>query len=310
MVPRPSLRGWQLIRCRFVGDAGMVSQANWQTLYSGGGNYLLAMPMRRGDEVTEDVLSRPGRYRSVADSLHISILTTQFPQFLRKLRIYNPGDLWERLHLGKLSILSMTTTESTKPAGTVYLVDDDPAILRMLQALVASIGVGTQPFSSAREFLAAYRPMPCACLVCDVRMPDVDGLELQRQLMAGNAALPIIFITGFAEVSMAVEAMKRGAFDFIEKPFSAQQLLGKIQLALDRSRIQYSEWSGQQAIEARLALLTPRERSVIAYVREGKSSREAAELLGISSRTVENHRTRIMQKLHVESTVELVNLFR
>lgn len=202
------------------------------------------------------------------------------------------------------------TTESSKPEGAVYLVDDDPAILRMLQALVASIGVGTQAFSSARDFLAAYRPLPCACLLCDVRMPDIDGLELQRQLLTRDAPPPIIFLTGFAEVGMAVEAMKRGAFDFIEKPFSAQQLLGKIQLALERSRVQYTEWAAKQAIEARLALLTPRERSVVACVKSGKSSRETAELLNISSRTVENHRTRIMQKLHVESTVELVNLFR
>lgn len=229
---------------------------------------------------------------------------------LREIRMHNATGFCDPFPRPLLSIHRMSTTESNKRAGTVYLVDDDPAILRMLQALVASIGVGTQAFSSAREFLEAYRPLPCACLVCDVRMPDVDGLELQRQLMTRDAAPPIIFITGFAEVSMAVEAMKHGAFDFIEKPFSAQQLLGKIQLGLDRSRIQYSDWAAQQASEARLALLTPRERNVVSYVKAGKSSREAADLLHISSRTVENHRTRIMQKLHVESTVELVNLFR
>ncbi len=203
----------------------------------------------------------------------------------------------------------MSATDSSKPEGIVHLVDDDPALLRMLQALVASIGVGTQAFSSAREFLAAYQPLPCACLLCDVRMPDIDGLELQRQLMTQEVAPPIIFLTGFAEVGVAVEAMKRGAFDFVEKPFSAQQLLGKVQLALERSRVQYAAWREKQAIEARLALLTARERSVIDCVKGGKSSRETAELLQISARTVENHRTRIMQKLHVESTVELVNLF-
>ena len=211
---------------------------------------------------------------------------------------------------GSVHPLKMSTTESANSTGTVYLVDDDPAILRMLQALVASIGVNAQAFTTAREFLAAYRPLPCACILCDVRMPDIDGLKLQSELTTRDAAPPIIFITGFAEVSIAVEAMKRGAFDFVEKPFSAQQLLGKVQLALERSRVQYAEWAARQATEARLALLTPRERSVVAYVKSGKSSREIAELLNISSRTVENHRTRIMQKLHVESTVEMVNLFR
>ena len=195
------------------------------------------------------------------------------------------------------------------PISLVYLVDDDAALLRLLQATVASIGVVGHPFSSAKDFLFAYRPTPCECLVCDIRMPDLNGIELQKQLKARNATLPIIFLTGFAEVSIAVEAMKNGAFDFIEKPFSAQELLNKIQSALDNSRIRYAQSLETQAIKARMELLTPRERSIVNHVLVGNSSREISGLLGISVRTVENHRTRIMDKLHVKSIVDLVKLF-
>jgi RNA polymerase sigma factor (sigma-70 family) len=191
----------------------------------------------------------------------------------------------------------------------VYLVDDDPAILKMLSVLVASLDVNVQAFASAREFLSVYRAVPSQCLICDLRMPDIDGMELQNRLAMIDATLPIIFLTGFAEVGIAVDAMKHGAFDFIEKPFSSQALLSKIKAALDRSRNQYAKWREQQAAEARRALLTARERTIVSHVVAGKSSREIAELLGISIRTVENHRTRIMEKLHVESTVELVKLF-
>lgn len=200
-------------------------------------------------------------------------------------------------------------TTASKHEGTVYVVDDDLSVLRMLEALVATIGVEVRAFSSAQSFLAAYRPISCQCLVCDLRMPDIDGMELQKRLKRMDVAPPVIFITGFAEVGIAVEAMKHGAFDFIEKPFSAQSLLSKIQSALERSRAEYAGWLQHQAAEARMSLLTPRERNVVRYVVDGKSSREISELLDISVRTVENHRTRIMEKLHVESTVDLVKLF-
>jgi two-component system response regulator FixJ len=200
----------------------------------------------------------------------------------------------------------MTTTRQD---GTVYVVDDELSVMNMLQALVATIGVDVRAFVSAKEFLAAYRPTPGQCLVCDLRMPDIDGMELQKRLSVMAAPPPIIFLTGFAEVSTAVEAMRHGAFDFLQKPFSAQALLSKIQSALDHSRVEYAKWLGRQAVEARMALLTPRERNVVRHVVDGKSSREISELLSISVRTVENHRTRIMEKLHVESTVAVVKLF-
>lgn len=193
--------------------------------------------------------------------------------------------------------------------GTVYVVDDDPAVLKMLEAMIATLGVEVRVFASAREFLDQYRPAPIACLVCDLRMPDIDGVELQKRLKAVGAPLPMIFLTGFAEVSVAVEAMRQGALDFLEKPFSAQALLAKIQSGLDRSKSQYNQWREDQAKQARVALLTPRERAIARLVVDAKSSREISEMLHVSVRTVENHRTRILEKLHVDSTVELVKLF-
>lgn len=200
-------------------------------------------------------------------------------------------------------------TNQSRPSGTVYVVDDDPAVLRMLEATIATLGVEVRAFASAREFLDQYHPMPLECLVCDLRMPDIDGVELQRRLKTMGVPLPMIFLTGFAEVSVAVEAMRQGAFDFLEKPFSAQALLGKIQAGLDSSKSQHAQWREDQARQARTALLTPRERVIARLVVEAKSSREISEMLHVSQRTVENHRTRIMEKLHVESTVELVKLF-
>lgn len=192
--------------------------------------------------------------------------------------------------------------------GVVYAVDDDRMVLELLRELVATIDVELRQYWSARAFLDAYRPQPAECLICDLRMPEIDGLALQRQLKAAGAAPPIIFLTGYAEVSVAVEAMREGAFDFLEKPFSPQALLGKIPAALEWSRAHHAERVSRRAAEARLALLTPKERCVLKHVVEGKSSREISALLGLSVRTVEHHRDHIMQKLHAGSTVELVKL--
>lgn len=194
--------------------------------------------------------------------------------------------------------------------GTVYLLDDDSTMLEMLQEMVATIGVEVRPFSSAQAFLDAYRPMPCQCLVCDLRMPVIDGIGVQKRIAEMDLAPPIIFLTGYGEVESAVKALKHGAFDFMEKrTFSGQALLAKIQSALEVSRGQYAAWLERQTLEARLALLTPKERSVVAHVVAGKSSREISELLGLSVRTVEHHRENVMQKLHVQSSIDLVRLF-
>lgn len=194
--------------------------------------------------------------------------------------------------------------------GTVYVVDDDASVLKMLGDLIASIDVDVLTFASAQGFLHDYRPSACQCLVCDLRMPEIDGMGLQKRLAGTGCPPPIIFLTGFADVGIAVEAMKEGAFDFVQKPCSANVLLGKIQQALTLSRARYAVWMDQQTQHARLDLLTPKERMVVRHVLDGLTSREISQSLGLSIRTVENHRARIMEKLHVESTVDLVKLFR
>lgn len=229
------------------------------------------------------------------------------PSLMRNIYVYISS-------LGRAILRSQIEFERHTPPTArqeriVYLVDDDQAIRKMLQALVETINVTARPFSSAKEFLATYMPTPCECLVCDLRLPDIDGLELQKRLKSMDAVVPIIFLTGYAEVNIAVEAMKRGAYDFLEKPFSSQALLGKIQSALELSRIEHAKWLERQATDARIALLTSRERTVIRHIVDGKSSRETAELLGLSARTVEHHRNRIMEKLHVRLTVDIVKLF-
>ena len=198
---------------------------------------------------------------------------------------------------------------NTNYAGIVSVIDDDLALLQMMQELISTLGVEVRSFSYARQFLATYQPTPKECLICDVRMPDIDGMELQKYLNEMQITIPTIFITGFAEVEIAVTAMKQGAFDFLEKPFSKQLLLGKVQAALNASLELHARARQEQAKEARLALLSVRERSVITHVIGGKTSKEIAQLLDIKLRTVESHRSRIFEKLHVKSTVELLRLF-
>lgn len=190
----------------------------------------------------------------------------------------------------------------------VYIIDDDDIVLWMFQECLQGIGTEFRTFSSAQAFLEVYRPGPWECLICDLRMPEVGGLEVQRQLLMQGRHLPIIFVSGYPEVHSAVEAIKNGAFDFLQKPVNGSLLLEKVQSALARSRILHAEQLARAAREARLALLTPKERQIVDLVVAGKSSPKIAEELAISVRTVENHRARLMEKLHVDSVVELVRL--
>lgn len=191
----------------------------------------------------------------------------------------------------------------------VYIIDDDDIVLWMFQEFLQGIGAHFRPFSSARSFLDVYRPSPCECLICDVRMPEIGGLQVQNALLEKGSHLPIIFVSGYAEVHAAVEAIKKGAFDFLEKPVNGSLLVEKVRGALARSRDLYGERLARTARDARIALLTPKERQIAELVVAGKSSPQIAVELGISVRTVENHRARAMDKLHVESTVDLVKLF-
>ena len=191
----------------------------------------------------------------------------------------------------------------------VYIIDDDDIALWMFEEFLHGIGAEIRTFSSARTFLEAYRAGPHECLVCDLRMPEIGGLEVQRQLLEKGSRLPIILVSGYPEVHSAVEAIKKGAFDFLEKPVDGALLVEKVQSALIRSRQLHAEEMIQAARQARLSSLTPKERQIAELVVAGKSSPKIAEDLEISVRTVENHRARLMEKLDVASAVELVRLF-
>ncbi len=193
---------------------------------------------------------------------------------------------------------------------TVFLVDDDRAVLRALAKVVESLGLKAAPYASAEAFLDAYRPSGPGCLVLDVRMPGMGGLELQERLHAGDGILPIIFITAHGHVRMAVEAMEKGAFSFLEKPFRAEELCDKIREAVAVARKSWQRHLERKDAEGRLAALTPAERRVLDFVVAGKANKATAEALAISVRTVEVHRARIMRKLKLKSRAELLRLVR
>jgi two-component system response regulator DctR len=191
---------------------------------------------------------------------------------------------------------------------TVYVVDDDYAVRDSLGMLFRNAGLAVRSFPSAISFLERAAPAAPACLVLDIRMPGMSGTALQNELLARGAVLPIIFITGHGNIPTAVEAVRKGAYDFIEKPFDDYQLLTQVMNALERS----SEIAAGAAPTAPrrhcLALLSWREQEVLKQVLAGNSSRQVAEGLRISARTVEFHRSRIMQKLGVRSAAELFRL--
>lgn len=198
-----------------------------------------------------------------------------------------------------------------KPAAaTAYLIDDDSITLELMSGIIEPLGVAPVCFNDAEAFLAAYAPRPCECVISDMRMPGVSGLQLHKALQARYAVPPpLIIVTGYAEVSAAVEAMKQGAFDFVEKPINGHQFLEKLQAALALSRQLHQQRLHLAAREARIALLTPKEQEVLHAVLEGLPSKDIASKLNLSVRTVENHRARIMEKLRVNSAMELMRDF-
>jgi FixJ family two-component response regulator len=188
----------------------------------------------------------------------------------------------------------------------VYLVDDDEAVRDALGLLLLSVGLRSELYASALDFLEAYDPERHACLVADIRMPGLSGLELQQRLNEQHAEIPIIFITGHGDVPMAVNAMKSGATDFIQKPFRDQDLLDRIHKALEQDKEQRSAGAQARVIRDRLKLLTPRETEVMQRVVRGQANKVIAMDLGVSQRTVELHRARVMRKLKMRSLAELV----
>ena len=191
---------------------------------------------------------------------------------------------------------------------TVFVVDDEAVVARSLRWLIESVGLRVETFSSAAEFLAHYRPERRGCLVLDVRMPGMSGLELQQQLNVRGAVIPVIFITGHGDIPMAVEAMQHGAFDFLQKPFRDQDLIDRIQRALAKDTRNRSSLKEHDRIRQRFDTLTPREREVLTLMTRGKANKVMAAELGLSQRTVEIHRARVMDKMGARSLSELIRL--
>lgn len=188
----------------------------------------------------------------------------------------------------------------------IYIVDDDAAVCDSLTRLLKSVKLRAQAYRSAAEFLEHYDPEQHACLVADIRMPGMSGLELQAVLKRLGALIPLIFITAYGDVPMAVEAMKSGALDFIEKPFRDQDLLDRVNEALARDRQRRADEEKVDSVRKRLATLTPRETEVMQRVAEGQSNKVIAMDLAVSQRTVEIHRANVMQKMSTRSVAMLV----
>lgn len=191
---------------------------------------------------------------------------------------------------------------------TVFVVDDDPGVGKSVRFLLGTVGLAAETYLSGDEFLQAYDPARSGCLVLDVRMPGMSGLDVQARLRALGSHLPIIFVTAHGDVPMAVDAVKAGAMDFIQKPFRDQELLDKIQEALETDARVRAERTDLEKIRGRLESLTQREAEVLELVVAGKPNKRIAHALGISQRTVEIHRARVMEKMQVRSVSMLVQL--
>lgn len=191
---------------------------------------------------------------------------------------------------------------------TVFVVDDDEAVRKGLRLLLKSVSINTKTFASAQEFLDAYEPSEPGCLVLDVRMPGMSGLDLQTHLKEQGMEIPIVIITGHGDVPMAVRAVKMGAVDLIEKPFRDQVLLECVQRGITLDAKQRKDRAERDAIEERLSRLTPRERQIMNMVVDGKANKVVARELGLSQKTVEFHRAHVMAKTAAGSVAELVRL--
>ena len=197
----------------------------------------------------------------------------------------------------------MTDTEAL-----VFVVDDDASLRASLQDLLESVGLQVAACASAQEFLRHPRPEGPSCLVLDVRLPGLSGLELQQRLATGDLAMPIIFITGHGDIPMSVQAMKAGAVDFLPKPFRDQDLLDAIHQALARARHAHAQRAEMAALRHRFATLTPRQRDVMALMVAGRLTKQIAGELGTSEATVKTHRKQVMAKMRAASLADLIRI--
>lgn len=194
------------------------------------------------------------------------------------------------------------------PASRVYVVDDNPAVRDAIRWLVEEVGLCAQVYSTAQEFISEFDPDAIGCLVLDIRMPGMGGLELQDYLLSNKISVPVIVVTGHGDVPMAVRSMKNGAFDFLQKPFNDQTLLDTIWLAIKHHQLIVENARQRSQACQNLATLTRREEQILKMLRAGNSSRKIAEDLHISVRTVEGHRAKIMDKMNSNSVAELLEL--
>lgn len=190
----------------------------------------------------------------------------------------------------------------------IYIVDDDEGVRDSLTELLGSVGLKAQTHSTANEFLENFEPSQSGCVLVDVRMPGMSGIELQHKLNELGSILPVIIMTGHGDITMAVQAMKDGAFEFLQKPFRDQELLDAISSALEKEKLARAKHNNQEEIKKRINSLTARERQVIDRVLEGKANKIIARELEISDRTIEIHRSHAMQKLGATSIAEMVKI--
>ena len=190
----------------------------------------------------------------------------------------------------------------------VFVIDDDPSVREAIESLIRSVGMHVQTFASAQEFKASTRPDAPACLVLDVRMPGVSGLDLQRELLNAGIRIPVIFITGHGDIPMSVRAMKAGAVEFLTKPFRDQDLLDAISQALEHDRMMRTQHAEVAGLRRRYEQLTAREREVMQLVVSGLLNKQIAVRLNISEVTVKLHRHQVMEKMKADSLAELVKI--
>jgi FixJ family two-component response regulator len=194
------------------------------------------------------------------------------------------------------------------PSPTVFIVDDDSAVLKSLARLLRSARLNVMAFGSPQEFLERHDPRAPGCLVLDLAMPGLNGLELQAALTVKGSAIPIIFLTGHGNIPASVQAMKRGALDFLTKPVNDDDLLKAVQAAIEKDRLARIARAELEDIQARLDSLTPREREVLTHVVSGQLNKQTAADLGTVEKTIKVHRGRVMEKMKVHSVAELVHL--